>query len=237
MGTLVQALVHGLSTQVAPGAGPRRAQSRRTDIPNRAGRPLVAGTSPDHRAGPRAPGGVGVLVTPVPPAQPFQLHTIPRRRIGPVPKLSPGKQGSGLGRPVMAGFQTPDYPFFNGLENAPDTQPDNGIPIPPITPLPWENGRLLMPTYNAHDFAPARRFFMQNRSSIPWAQASFPPQQRPLTPSQQGAMTKRPANVARRQIPAGQPNPSLYTIGYPTAVGVAARLGGGPIAVLGGNSQ
>jgi hypothetical protein len=137
----------------------------------------------------------------------------------------------------MAGFQSAEYPGFTPLENAPSTEPDNGIAIPQVTPLPWQNGRQLAPTWNAHDFAPARRFFMQNRSSAPWAQSSFPPQQRPLTPSQQGIMTRRPAMQARRQIPAGQPNPSVYTFGYPTSVGVAARLGGGPVAVLGGNSQ
>lgn len=240
MGSLVQVLIHGASSAsslVAAGAGPRRAQSARTDIAGRSGRPLVAGSAPDHRAGPAAPGGVGVLVQPATPAQPFAIYTVPRRRIGPVPKLAPGKQGSGLGQPVMAGFVSGAYPGFNAMENAPDTQPNNRIEIPRVTPWAWMAGKAIAPTYNPHDFAPATRQFNQNRSSVPWAQASFPPQQRPLTPSQQAPMLRRPTLFARRQIPAGQPNPGLYTFGYPTSVGIAARLGGGPIAVLGGNSQ
>jgi hypothetical protein len=237
MGTLVQTMVHGVTATVAARPGPRREQTRRADISPRSGRPLVTGASPDHGPAPRAPGGLGVLVRPAQPARPFALYTQPRRRLGPVPKLAPGHQGSGLGRPVMAGFQSPEYPGFTPMDYAPDTNPDNGIAIPQQTPGAWQTGKLLMPSWNAHDFAPARRFFMQNRSSGMWAQTSFPPQQRALTPSQQAPMLRRPAMFARRQIPAGQPNPGLYTFGYPTAVGVAARLGGGPIAVLGGNSQ
>ncbi len=237
MGILGSLMVQGTPSQVTAGAGPRRLQSTRAGIAARGGRPLVTGSSPDHGPSPKAPGSRPVLVQPATPAQPFMLHTIPRRRIGPVPKLAPGKQGSGLGQPIMAGFQSASYPGFTPLENGPATRPSNRIEIPRDTPLPWQAGRLVAPSYRAHDFAPATRQFNQNRSSVPWAQASFPPQQRPLTPSQQAATVKRPALFARRQIPAGQPNTSLYTFGYPTAVGVAARLGGGPIAVLGGNSQ
>lgn len=238
MGTLVSTMIHGVTATVAAAPGPRRAQSRRWDIMARIGRPLVAGRSGDHGPTVRAPAGVPVLVHPAQPARPFAIYTVPRRRLGTVPKLAPGKQGTGLGQPVMAGFVSAAYPGFTPMDYGPSTQPDNGIRVPEITPGSWQNGKMVLaPSYNAHDFAPARRFFMQNRSVGLWAQASYPPQIRPLTPSQQAPMLRRPALFARRQIPAGQPNPSLYTIGYPTAVGVAARLGGGPIAVLGGNSQ
>lgn len=236
-GLLASILQLGGMSQVTAGAGPRRETSARTDIRNRSGRPLVAHSSPDHGPTVAAPGGVPVYVPSVQPATPFALYTMPRRRMGPVPKLAPGHQGSGLGRPVMAGFQSPEYPGFTPMENAPGTRPNNRIEIPQVLPVPWTNGRALAPTWNAHDFAPATRQFNQNRSSVPWAQAAFTPQQRPLTPSQQAILIRRPSNVARRQIPAGQPNPGLYTFGYPTQVGIAARLGGGPIAVLGGNSQ
>lgn len=238
MPSLLSSLVMRPVPTVAARPGPRRAMSARTDIAPRSGRPLVAGASPDHGPTRAAPGGVGVLVQPTQPAQPFALYTQPRRRIGPVPKLAPGNQGSGLGRPVMTGYQmASEYPGFTPMENAPDTEPNNRIEIPRMAPVPWMTGRALGPSYNPHDFAPATRQFNQNRSSVPWAQASFPPQSRPLTPSQQAVLIRRPAMVARRQIPAGQPNPGLYTFGYPTQVAVAARLGGGPIAVLGGNSQ
>lgn len=237
MGILGSLMVQGRPSLVTAGAGPRRLQSARSDIAARGGRPLVTGSSPDHGPPHAAPGSRPVLVQPATPAQPFMLRTMPRHRMGPVPKLAPGKQGSGLGQPVMAGFQSSSYTSFTPLENGPATRPNNRIEIPRDTPLPWQAGRLIAPSYRAHDFAPATRQFNQNRSSVPWAQASFPPQQRPLTPSQQAPMLRRPALSVRRQIPAAQANPGLYTFGYPTAVGVAARLGGGPIAVLGGNSQ
>lgn len=231
-------MVHGAGTTVNARPGPRREMSSRTDIRPRTGRPLVTGASPDHGPSSSAPGGVGVYVSPVPPATPFALYTMPKRRMGPVPKLAPGHQGSGLGRPVMAGFQSAEYPGFTPMENAPGTRPNNRIEIPRASPTPWVNGKTaLLPSWNAHDFAPATHQFNQNRSGVPWAQAMFPPQQRPLTPSQQAPLLRRPSLIARRQIPAGQPNPGLYTFGYPTQAGVAARLGGGPIAVLGGNSQ
>lgn len=224
---------------VAEGRGPRRAESRRWDnVLARPLRPLVTGSDPDHPAGPQAPSAAPVQVRGVQPATPFVLRTLPRTRLGPVPKLAPGRQGTGLGVPVGAGFQQLAYTGFTPLENAPATQNRFTLGIPRVPPgVPPQTQHELMPTYQAHDFAPAKRFFNQARSSGIWAQAHFPPQQRPLTPSQQGVMLGHAGAVARRQIPAGQNNPALYTIGYPTRVGVAARLGGGPIAVLGGNSQ
>lgn len=234
---LLSSLMRPMGGIVAAGQQPRRARSMRSDIPDRNGRPLVTGASPDHVPPPAAPGGMPVFVSPVQPATPFAIYTVPRRRIGPVPKLAPGKQGSGLGMPVAAGFQTMNYPGFQPLENAPGTRPSFRIEIPRDTPVAWMTAGGVGPTYRAHDFAPATRQFNQNRSAVPWAQASFPPQFRPLTPSQQAPMLRRPTLSARRQIPAAQPNPTLYTAGYPTRAGIAARLGGGPIAVLGGNSQ
>lgn len=216
----------GGANVVAAGAPPR--------INPRTGRGVSA-NAPDAPAR-SAPPTVPVLVPAVQPATPFMLRTIPRSRLGTVPKLAPGKQGSGLGVPGgYAGFVTPEYESFTPLENAPSTQASWRIPIPRGIGL-RQDGRLLAPTYMASEFRPATRQFNQARSSIPWAQASFPPQVRPLTPSQQGILLQRPTG-ARRQIPAAQPNPALYTVGYPTRVAVAARLGGGPIAVLGGMSQ
>ena len=215
----------GSGAVVASGAPPRiNPRTRRG----------VSANAPDHTAI-SAPATVPVMVPSVPPAVPFAIHTMPRRRIGPVPKLAPGKQGSGLGQPVMAGFQTPEYEGFTPLENAPATRANNRIEIPRTIGYATL-GQALAPTYRAYDFAPATRFFNQNRSSVPWAQSAFTPQQRPLTPSQQGVLLQKPTGV-RRQIPAAQPNPNLYTAGYPTRVGVAAQIGGGPVAVLGGNSQ
>lgn len=216
---------HSGASVVAAGAPPR--------INPRTGRG-VAASSPDHKAI-SGPATVPVMVSSVQPAIPFALRTIPRRRMGPVPKLAPGHQGSGLGQPVGAGFQALQYPGFTPLENAPATRASSRIEIP-HSATPFIPGGVLSPTYRADAFAPATRQFNQARSSVPWAQSSFTPQQRPLTPSQQGVLLQRPTGV-RRQIPAAQSNPGLYTIGYPTRVGVAARIGGGPIAVLGGNSQ
>ena len=239
MPSLAHPIMQGGTWAVAPGQQPRRAQSRRWDnVLFRPFRPLVTGSDPDHPAPHPAASAAPVWVTPVQPATPFVLRTLPRTRIGPVPKLAPGKQGSGLGQPVGAGFQQLQYTGFTPLENTPATQPKFTLAIPPVPPgVPPMQQHELKPTYQAHDFAPATRQFNQARSAGMWAQAHFPPQQRPLTPSMQGAMVQRASSKARRQIAAGQNNPGLYTIGYPTRVGVAARLGGGPVAVLGGNSQ
>lgn len=216
----------------------RRLFTRRWDISPRQGRPLVTGDSPDYRAR-GAPQAAPVAGSPVMPAEPFQIYSIPRKRIGPVPKLAPGKQGSGLGRPVGSGFQSLEVFAFTPMESGPATQPSFRLRIPrSIGQGNGQPGALLKPTYHADAFAPATRQFNQARSSVPWAQAHFPPQFRPLAPSQQAATVRRASNVARRQTPAAQVNAGLYTIGYPTNAAVAARLGSaGPVAVLGGNSQ
>lgn len=199
----------------------------------RSGRGVEA-TSPDSRAR-SAPNTTPVMVPSVPPAMPFYLRTQPKVRIGPVPKLAPGRQGSGLGVPATAGFVSPVLPDFAPLENSGATQASFKLRIPRSIGLRQRGNELLAPTYRADDFRPATRQFNQYRSSVAWAQSSFPPQQRPLTPSQQSVLLQ--PSAVRRAIPAAQPNPALYTIGYPTRVNVAARIGGGPVAVLGGGSQ
>lgn len=209
---------------VATGLPPR--------INPRTGRGVEA-TAPDVTAR-SAPNTVPVWVSGVVPATPFVLRTQPRRRIGPVPKLAPGKQGSGLGQPIAAGFQSTTMPDFAPLENSGATQASFKLRIPRSIGLA-QHGGALAPTYRADDFRPGTRQFNQYRSSVAWAQASFPPQQRPLTPSQQAVLLRQPA--VRRAVPAAQSNPALYTVGYPTRVGIAARIGGGPVAVLGGGSQ
>lgn len=221
---------------VAAGAAPR--------INPRTGRG-VAALSPDHaaRSGP-APFGEYVVPTPaLVPTLPGLV--VPPRRIGPVGKLAGGHLGHGhrppLGMVPLAAGQMPpgatgEYPV---LENAPATIANYRLPIPRKTPVGSGvaiSGRQLRPTYAAHDFAPATRFFNQARSSRPWAQAEYPPVPggRPLIPSVQPQTLAR-MTLLRRQIPAGQINAGLYTIGYPTRASVAALLGaGGPVAVLGG---
>lgn len=220
----------------APANLPDRAQSRRWD--NQLARPnrvLVSRASQGSTAGRSAPAGDAVTVPAVMPATPFLMRTAPRTRIGPVPKLAPGKQGSGLGQRYGAGFQTLLYTGLTPLENSPSTQENSrAISIPRNNVVAWDQGGMLRPSYKAHDFAPATRFFNQARSAGMWSQGQFPPQQRPLIPPVQSKQLRIPAQVVRRQVPAGQVNAALYTAGYPTRVGVAAQIGGGPIAVLGG---
>lgn len=217
------------------GRGPRRATTRRWDnVLLRPFRPLVTGTAPDHPAGRPVASSAPTFVKPVQPAMPFLLRNAPRGRIGPVPKLAPGHQGPGLGVPVGAGFQQLQYTGFTPLEDSPSRQPNfRAISIPRVNVVPWMTGRQMAASYHAHDFTPATRFFNQARSAPMWAQSHFPPQQRPLTIPVQINQIRIPSNVARRQIPSGQVNAGLYNIGYPTRVGVAAAIGGGPIAVLG----
>lgn len=214
----------------------RRAESRRWDnVFLRPFRPLVAGSLPDHPAARPAPAAYPVVAAAVPPALPFAIRTIPRARMGTVPKLAPGRQGSGLGVPIGAGFQTLPYTGFTPLENSPSAQPSfRAIDIPRATQNAWTPGKVLQPTYKAHDFAPATRFFNQSRSAPMWAQANFSPKQRPLVPPVNQRLLRNPSNVTRRMIPAAQNNIGLYTFGYPTRANVAAGLSGGPVNVLGG---
>lgn len=219
------------------GAQPRREHSRRTDNQfSRPGRALVTGAAPDRRV--TAPSGPGapVQVPMVTPAQPFAIRTIPRPRMGTVLKGAPGMKGRGLGQPVGSGFQQLEYTGFSPLESSPSNQPNfRAISIPRANVVPWTPGQALGATYHAHDFAPATRFFNQARSAPMWAQAMFPPQQRPLIPPVQANLLRNASNVVKRAVPAGQTNVGLYTIGYPTRASVAAQIGaGGPLAVLGG---
>lgn len=213
----------------------RRAESRRWDnVLLRPFRPLVAGSDPDRPAPKYAPVASPVLSAATPPALPFAIRTAPRSRMGTVPKLAPGRQGSGLGVPVGAGFQQLQYTGFTPLESSPALQPSFRLDIPNGNVVPWMKGEVLAPTYRSHDFAPASRFFNQYRSAPMWGQAHFSPKQRPLIPPVQMALLRNPSNVTRRMVPAAQNNVALYTIGYPTRANVAAQLSGGPVNVLGG---
>ena len=238
MGLLSSTLVHGSGTAIVGGlARPiRRAESRRWDnVLLRPFRPLVTGSDPDHPAPKAAPVASPVMSAAVPPAMPFAIRTSPRSRMGTVPKLAPGRQGSGLGVPVGAGFQQLAYTGFTPLESSPPLEPNfRAIDIPRAIPYAWTPGHVLRPTYKAHDFAPATRFFNQARSAPMWGQAHFSPKQRPLIAPVQVNLLRNPSNVTRRMVPAAQQNIGLYTFGYPTRANVAARLSGGPVNVLGG---
>jgi hypothetical protein len=214
----------------------RRAETRRWDnVLLRPFRPLVAGSLPDRPAPRNAPVASPVMSAAVPPAMPFALRTAPRGRLGTVPKLAPGRQGSGLGVPVGAGFQQLVYTGFTPMESSPALESNyRAITIPNGNIVPWMPGQMLRPTYRAHDFAPAQRFFNQARSAPMWSQAHFSPKQRPLIPPVQMYLLRNPSNVVRRMVPSAQRNIGLYTIGYPTRASVAAGLSGGPVNVLGG---
>lgn len=225
---------HAQFTAVSVAEGwPRRTRRAVISVP----RLLTASSAPDSiaRSAPaRAALGTPMIVVPTPPFIP----ALPGHRVGTVPKLAPGHQGSGRGSHVAvpgAGFQSKAiYGGFTPMSHQPATVADRRIHIPRGIGLITE-GRDLGPTYRAHDFAPATRQFNQARSSAMWSQAQVGPQFRPLTPSQQAVLLRR--GPAKRVVLAGQSNPNLYTAGYPTTAGAAARVGGGPIASLGYNSQ
>lgn len=214
----------------------RRAESRRWDnVLLRPFRPLVTGSDPDTRAAKHVPAQAPVMSASNPPATPFMIRTIPRSRIGTVPKLAPGRNSAGLGVPVGSGFQTLEYVGFTPMESSPANQPNfRAISIPQGNVVAWEPGQMLRPTYRAHDFAPATRFFNQARSAPMWAQGNFSPKQRPLIPSVGAYTIRNASNVTRRMVPSAQNNVGLYTFGYPTKQNVAAQLSGGPVNVLGG---
>lgn len=214
----------------------RRAESRRWDnVLMRPFRPLVTGSDPDHPAPRAVPAQRPVFGADTPPATPFLIRTIPRSRMGTVPKLAPGRNSAGLGVPVGSGFQTLPYVGFTPMESSPPNQPDfRHISIPKDNVVAWEPGQMLRPSYKAHDFAPATRFFNQARSAPMWAQGNFAPKQRPLIPAIQAYTIRNPAMVTRRMVPSAQNNVGLYTIGYPTKAKVASQLSGGPVNVLGG---
>lgn len=208
------------------------------DINPRTGRG-VQRTAPEQYAI-AAPAPKATLSPPFVPALPFNYPAVPRARLGPVPKLAPGRQGSGLGAGYSVGMQT------NWTEGH-----KAGISWTPLEPsyalnpnyrkisIPRSNGAAgqhvdgsaLQPTYKADNFRPAQHFFNQARSVPPWAQASFTPQQRVLIPSQQPTLlSRKPVGLA---VPSAQQNSGLYAFGYPTRRSVAARIGGGTPSTLG----
>jgi hypothetical protein len=238
MSTLTNTLIHGTESRTVGGlARPiRRAESRRWDnVLLRPFRPLVTGSDPDRPAPRNAPVASPVQAAAVPPALPFAIRTSPRSRMGTVPKLAPGRQGSGLGVPVGAGFQQLTYTGFTPLESSPSLESSyRAIEIPRGNVVAWTPGQALRATYKAHDFTPATRFFNQSRSAPMWGQSHFSPIQRPLIPPVNMHLLRNPSNVVRRMVPAMQQNVGLYTIGYQTRANVAASLSGGPVSVLGG---
>ena len=203
-------------------------------------RPGVAQTAPETLQ-PSGPGGRGVQGVSVALALP-PVHTYaPRARVGTVPKLAPGaRAGLGLGAmPYQIGAaNSPVVDGWTALDYGPPSDPDFCITIPPQLPGDWTWGAAaLRPTYRPKNFTPATRFFNQARSTASWAQATLAPKplvNRPLIPSQQPAMLSR--TPPKLGIASGQRNAGLYAFGYPTQASIAARLGVGPVAVLGGNS-
>lgn len=215
----------------------RRSESRRWDnVLRRVGRPLVTGSDPDHPAPRPTASGSPVFVMPPPQALPFAIRTSPRSRIGTVPKLAPGRGGSGLGTPIGAGFQSLEYVGFTPIDSSPSNQPNfRAINIPRANVVPWTPGGVLRATYKAHTQDFAYRFFNQSRSAGMWAQGHFPPQQRTITPYLNQRLLRNASNITRKMVPAGQINTGTFTIGYPTQIAVVQGMGGGgPVNVLGG---
>lgn len=230
---------HAAVAQVGPKVAYTGGRGR--DIAAR--RPRFAGSAPESIQV-RTRGGVGVAVPPQPAAMPAIFSYAPRSRVGTVPKLAPGRRaGVGLGAaPVyyIGGVNSAEveYGGWTALDYGPASRPNARIEIPRSIAGDAAWGRaLLQPTYKPKNFTPATRQFTQARSTASWAQATLPPRplvNRPLVPSQQPAMLNR--SPRKFGVGSAQRNYGLYAFGYPTQAAIAARLGVGPVAVLGGNS-
>ena len=213
--------------------------------PRRVGRTrMVQATAPDVKSF-RAPAPAAVPTPVIPLGLPAVFSAAPRARLGPVPKLAPGRQGSGLGMHAPLGAASDVGGRWTPLESVPGTNPDYLIRDATKGKAPGGIGRgnrewvapgtMLQPSYTADNFRPAALFYAHGRSVAPWAQSSFSRQYRPLTPQLQPRLLQGRV-VPKLGIGAAQRSAGLYAFGYPTRHSVAAQIGGGPVSVLGGNS-
>lgn len=160
-------------------------------------------------------------------------YAAPARRIGPIPKLSPGTgntAGVGQNRSqgfVTAGSATQQYLGGDFFDYTPVTDPNVGAGVGMSTvSLPrtigfGTSGHELYNTVPPHDFTPATRNYSMGRSSAPWQDYTYGPDYRWLL--QQQLVSKYNVYNGVRLAPIL--NPNAYSLGYVTQPAQAAALG------------
>jgi hypothetical protein len=159
-------------------------------------------------------------------------------RAGPVPKLAPGTGGSQPTRSngfVPGNYAASQFIPLTQFDYLPANDPDVNLyeGTGTFTPLPrnvgyGDDGLLaLNPTYRAHDFTPADRFFNQGRSAAAWQDCSFGPFYRYLQPNSYATtMSRYPvANQIRLARPLSQ---NAYFLGYQTQSSVSQSISATP---------
>lgn len=145
---------------------------------------------------------------------------------GPDPRLAIGSGKTGNNALPGNDAQLPGYmsdtQYFPTMNDySPWHQESNKIAIPKTIDH-GENGRELVGTYEPHDFIPAQRFFMQNRSAHAWQQQSFPPDNRNLLTWQQ-AQKYNLRTIVEQARPLASNN---YFLGYQADPAVVGSIGG-----------
>lgn len=165
-------------------------------------------------------------------------RTLPRVRLGPIPKLATGSGQSGRMAATGLGYSPAGYvgvyPGVQtaGMENLPylqesvDSIPNNGG-IPPIKGVAADDGNAsLRPTYQmkpAHDNAFIPRFEKMGRMPGAWQETTFGPLPRALQAVQ---VPKRyPFAQGIGPVLARPLSPNAYFLGTQTTPDVYARLG------------
>lgn len=144
---------------------------------------------------------------------------------GPDPRLAVGTGNSGGTALPGNAAQLPGYLADNAyfpdvFDYSPLAQESNTLPIPKSIHT-GNNGRELVGSYEPHDFTPATRFFMQNRSAYNWQVMSYPPSPRQLLRYQLARVYNLQNTVA-----AARPLPSNnYFLGYQIDPSIQAKIG------------
>lgn len=165
-------------------------------------------------------------------------RTLPRTRLGPVPKLATGSGqtsangGTGLGYSpagyggAYRGVQKTGMESMPYLQESVDSIPNNGG-IPPIKGVAADDGNAsLRPTYQmhpAHDNAFIARFEKMGRMPGAWEETAFGPLPRAL----QAVQIPRiyPFAQAVGPVLARPMSPNVYFLGTQTTPDVFARIG------------
>lgn len=154
-------------------------------------------------------------------------------RHGPQPRLA---QGTGqTGDPALPGNapQLPGYLSDNEYQPTlfaytPGNHQNFQIPVPRTINV-GDNGRILVGTYEPHDFTPGQRFFHQGRQAPNWQNMVYPPNIRNLLQWQQVQRYRiHSLTLAARPLDSSQ-----YFLGYQVNPQVQSQIGQNPLGYMG----
>lgn len=155
-----------------------------------------------------------------------QINRAPAR--GPQPRLA---QGSGRtaantslpgNAPVLPGYLTDNEYMPNVFDYIPTLRENFLSRVPRTIGVGTDGLAALNPTYKAHDFTPADRFFSHMRRAFAWQVMSYPPDTRNLLSHKQVERYQVFSNtLSARPLPKNN-----YFLGYQIDQETAADIGG-----------